>query len=351
MKKYFCIYLLFLSAGFFPLIAEEGSKVDFDTAEGRKKLEGFNNFSTILEFKNTHRDITSYFSEYEIEEKERENKVSYIKISNDNEILYEFSDFDLNGKFERWKRYENGLVISEFRLDEKDKLIIEETVFNTDGSIAEVRVDEKKAGYFTELNIYKTGKIVKTLKDFNGDGLFEEVYYYELDPEIAAKEKKVKLKKKKVSPDAKIFFTGFYSMQKKAELDERLSDTVFEAVKDYCVNEKKDIMAYKLVLESREESKDGFINRFELLDVVMNYHKIDIEKSDERYYILMGSVFVKSGKLFLFYRLVGPKPLQKPFSGSIQIAEKDFTAEEAAFTILEDLKKVVTFGKEIAQNQ
>ncbi|MDH5721368.1 MAG: hypothetical protein OEZ13_12245 [Spirochaetia bacterium] len=351
LQKYITFFLILNSFG---LYAQSNTVIDFDIAEGRKKLEGIESYSSFLEFKNTYRDIKAYYSSFEIEERERENKIAYLKIMNEGEILHEFSDFDLNGKFETWKKYKNGLVASQFKLDEKEKIIIEETVFNENGTIAQVKIDEKKSGYFTEVNIYKTGKIVKTMKDLNGDGLFEEVYYYEIDPDLSAEEKKIFMQVKKISTKDKIYYAGFYSVKENAKMQEDLTNAVFEMVKGFCINKKEDIASYKEMLERKEENgerSDSFINRFEFFNAVLAHHKIKLEKGGEKIYVLSGNLFIKAGKLSLYFRLVGPQPLKTAFSGSIIIAEKDFNEQLAATRIYEELKKFIVLGDEMAKSQ
>ncbi|MDH5718044.1 MAG: hypothetical protein OEZ22_10445 [Spirochaetia bacterium] len=326
----------------------EGSIVDFDMAEGRKKIGGLEDFSSELIFSNTYRDIKSNFQDFDVEEQEKDGDVTLIRFKKGFEIRHEFLDFDQNGKYETWKKFKDGLVESEYRMDEKEKIILEETLFDKEGSIKEVRIDENKKGYFSELNFYDQGKITKTVKDLNGDSLFEEEYLYYIGTEQKERIAKMQITSQKLTGKNKVFFAGFYHVKEKTTLDEKLTDATFNTMTEYFSNTKKDIETYKNKLKEGKsiDIENDFPNRFDFFNAIANVHKINLAEESKKNYILLGNIYERSGKVSIYFRLIGPEPVKIQKAGSIHFAGRDFSSEEAASQIREKLVPFISIQTE-----
>jgi len=309
----------------------------YEITTGKKKITPLENFISRLSYELDSSSVKAYLSKYSFEEVKTTGKVMTLKVMKRSALKYEYSDFDLSGKFEVIKEYNNGKIISESKLNEPTRTILERTLFNSNGKIIEVDNDLSKKGYFTERNIYRNGKIFKTLKDLNGDGLYEQefIYFVTKRPQISYFEQE--LPQAKLGGNIKCVVGGFFNQANITTFDEELTKEVVKELKGIINSSYSVTKSYIDEILKLEKSKKALGKKFVTrIDIYKAVSKVEKKKG---LFIISGKVFRTNTRISVYFRFHGPLALATIYNGSFSQSVGNFNASEVAKFISNKLKQ------------
>jgi len=347
-----CIFLLT------SFIFSEQTIVDYDIISGNKALVPLVETKSKIGFAIDKESIQDKFSSLDYEEQKSGVLVTTIVLKKNDQKIYEFNDTNINGKFDIWKVYKDNKINLQMKLDEEKNLISEKIVYSNEGDIIEVYLDKNNKGFYNEKNIYNKGSIIKTYKDKDGDGLFElEISYLTEEVIINEIKKSIKVDHFHIK---NLYIGGFYRLEEYPVLDKKFTKMMFNELKDTVKNEYSDVEKYYSKIQKNTSIKKlekKYFNRFNLFSVIFDKNKnkstnSKIKKSKkikgkkDKQYILIGDILETKNRIRVYYRIIGPNPLdnvmnkfiQKPIDESKTFSLKDIVAE-----IKQDLDEAIIF--------
>ena len=331
-------FLMVICFPLFPL--ERTGIIDYDMTTGEKPIPPLYDNNGKLGHALDHSSVLNQFSALEPEEQKSNGKLMVLKFKENDEIKHEFIDFDLNGVFEGWKEYESGMVAVENRLDEEKHIIYEKTIFDKRGNIVMVLQDESHRGFLSEKSIYSNGRITRTEKDSDGDGLYEEEIVYFEDDITRPIEQKIAAGT--VRNGKKLYVAGLYNHGEIISIDKDLTRQIISHLGGKVVNRIEDVDGYQKIIFKEEEKSAAlerrYPNRFEIYRAIAISEKT--ESSDLPHsYICSGDIYRDSGRVRVYYRLLGPTPVDQVIAGSVQMAATEYSNATAARKISKKILK------------
>ncbi len=336
--KFFLHSVVFTAGGWF-YSAQAIMEVDFDIAAGKKPLPIAVDYDSKFTFPIEREQIKRHFSAFTDESPNPESKSGLLRLRHNTEV-FEFQDSDGNGLIDTWRRYLNGYLEFEAKLNENRKIIAQKTWFQSDGLVAEVWLDTKNRGTFNEIHTYRNGKITKTLRDENEDGLHEiEIIYIIADAKpIEAGVVTAELQRNRLPESEPLVFAGIFNTDDQPQFDAELTQALAGKLSEYLAGNysQSESIADHLRRHTNKRQNRRLYHRFEIFRSVAEI----LARKDYRGYILTGEIYRSPARTVLQLRIIGPDAKSLFYTASLEYSTRDFTNEKAANDIAKLLKSL-----------